>query len=161
MPTTPSGLVSLPLKLTQDLICACATFRTEVSAADAAAAAAFVFWDEAFVGNSRPWALIEDNDRTSIRSSTSSWMTQGVILVQFEFSATFSGGTQDNEAAKIFRNKMGAIESEMKAAILASQSSYLEVNQFDGPQCWPPRPKDNDGESFFSGMFQLHYRALG
>lgn len=162
MPVTPTGLISLPMKLTQDLICACATFRTEVGAANAAAAAAFVLWDEAFPSNSRPWALITDNDRVSERVDRTSWMSNGRIVVQFDFPVTtFSPGTQDNEDAKTFRNKMGAIEAEMKAAILAAPSSYVEIYQVDGPEVLPPDPDGNSGEKFWSGYFLLHYRAQG
>jgi hypothetical protein len=161
MPTTPTGIISLPLKLTQDLICACATFRTEVAAANAAAAAAFVFWDEFFPENARPLALIKDNSRSNVRKSNTGWLTEGVILVQFDFLATFTGATQDNEGAKIFRNKMGAIEAEIIAAVIANPASYCDLFQIDGPDCYPPDPDNNNGEKFYSGMFQLHYRAQG
>lgn len=161
MPVTPTGFISLPMKLTQDLICASATFRTEVGAANAAAAASFVFWDEAFPSNARPWALIKDNLRTSRRESTTGWLSDGVIVVQFDFAMTFSGTTQDNEDAKTFRNKLGAIESEMKAAVIATPSSYVDLFQIDGPEVYPPDPDGNANEQFWSGYLALHYRAMG
>lgn len=161
MPTTATGFISQPMQLTQDLICACSTFRTEVGAANATAAASYVFWDEAFPSNSRPWVLITDNNRRSHRTANTGWLSEGVIVVQFEFATTFTGTTQDNEHAKIFRNKMGAIESEMKAAILASPSSYVDVFDLDGPDIQPPDPDANDNEKFWVGYFALHYRAMG
>lgn len=161
MPTTASGIVSLPLQLTQDLICACATFRTEVGAANSTAAAAFVFWDEAFASNARPLALIRDNDRRSQRTSKTGWLTDGVIVVQFDFPMTYTGTSQDNEGAKAFRNKVGAIETEMKAAIIATPSNYIELKQIEGPEIQPPDPDANDGEKFWTAYFALHYQAMG
>lgn len=161
MPTTPTGFISQPMKLMEDLICASATFRTEVGAANAAAAAAFVFWDEAFPDNDRPWALITDNNRTSNRESTTGWLSEGVIVVQFEFATTFVGDDQDNENAKIFRNKMGAIEAEMKAAVIATPSNYVEIFRIEGPEIHPPNPDGNNDEKFWAGYLAFSYRALG
>lgn len=159
MPTTATGFVSRPMQLMQDLICASATFRTEVGAANAAAAAAFVFWDEAFPSNSRPWALIKDNQRTSNRQGSTGWISEGVIVVQFDFATTYTGTSQDNENAKAFRNKMGAIESEMKSALISAPSSYVDVYQIEGPEIYPPDPDGNASEKFWTGYFAFHYRA--
>ena len=161
MPTTPTGLLSLPMKRLQDLICASSTFRTAVAAANAAAAAAHVFWDEAFPENVRPWAIIAEGDRTSTRTSTTGWDDESQIVMCFEFPETFTGATQDNEGPIIFRNTIGAIEAEMKAAIRTSPSLYPDLVQIDGPMIAPPDPKENDDERFYSAYYVFHYRGDG
>lgn len=161
MPLTYAGYLSKPLKLLQDLICASATFRTAVGAANATAATAFVFWDEAFPSDSRPWVVIAEGDRSSVMTSVGSWEDEGQLVALFEFPAEFDGQHQTNEGPVGFRNQIEAIESEMKAAIRANASTYLELQQIDGPRILPPQPKDCDGELFYTAFFTVHYKGDG
>lgn len=166
MPVNYDGYLSKPLKLLQNLICDSETFRSVVGAANATEAAAKVFWDEAFkkkdgTGDERPWVLINETDRTSIRNSEAGWDDDSALQVLFEFPVEFDGQHQTNEGPTGFRNTIEAIEKEMKTLLVQNPSKYLCMEEIAGPAIAPPDPKECDGEKFYGAFFVIHYKGDG
>ena len=156
---TATGNLEIPLKLAADLIAASAAFQALVSAGNAAAALASIYEGEA-IQEELPRALIEWSDRELIRHSHTNWTLDGLIAVLVEKQvdqSSYEQGYQDE--GRTFRNEMGAIESDMLSALIASPHLYPNIIGITGPWIDLPDPDNREGKFVFSGWLGL--KVLG
>lgn len=150
-----TGSLALPLKLAADLVAASATFQTLVEAGSSAAALDRIFEGECII-EEFPRCVIDWRDRHIKKTVLTHWLLEGVIAVLIEKSvpqSSYETGYQDE--GRIFRNEMGAIESEMIAALIASPHLYPNVTEIVGPIVQVPDPDNQQGEFVFAGWIGL------
>lgn len=168
MSVTASGQVAKPLYKLAELVASSATFRTEVGAASAAAALAYIFYPEADDTSDsteiRPRCIIgPGQSRSASKTGTGLWEKAGELWLCFEFLVT-SGATGKAEELLQFANKTGAIMAEMEANAGnfpdASAESYLDMigwEEAEGPGRCDPR--ENNDVLFYAHGFSVKYRA--
>ena len=168
MPVTATGQVAKPLYKLAELVASSATFRTEVGAASAAAALAFIHYpyadDTSDSTATKPRCIIGlGQSRDSIKEGTELWVKTGELWLAFEFLVT-SGASGDAEELLQFANKTGAILAEMEANAGnfpdTSTESYLDMIgwvEVDGPaKC--DSQHENDAV-YYAHAFTVRYRA--
>lgn len=157
---TPSGNISLVYDNAINLVAGSATFRTQVGAADAAAAKAFIYLDRAD----------DDFDRTKwvcVVEQAPGWKYEWKgggsrnyfsmdPSINFIFQAPITDNLSRMDARYEFTNPMGAIIDEMAA--LAGTAGYFNVTGWD-PLNGPQRPTDEERKSSGYDYYQWIWNA--
>lgn len=153
--------ISQCLNLLTNLIAASATFQSVVGAANATAAKESIYRWEAR-GQALPRAIVALADRTSKRVSGTSWTDEIALAMCLEFpvdDAEYDNNYQD--AAITFEEAIEDIESEMKAAQIASPHLYPDIIEWQGPEVETPDPDTEQGQNFFSAFYALVVSGVG
>lgn len=153
--------ISQGLNLLTNLIAASDTFQTVVGAADAAEAKESIYRWEAR-GHAYPRAIVCLADRNSKRVSGTSWTDEIVLAMYLQFPANAVEYASDyQEAAITFEESIEAIESEMKAAQIASPHLYPDIIEWQGPDVETPDPDTEQGQDVFSAFYALVVSGVG
>ena len=143
MPTTATGPFAGPLYNLQELICASAAFRTQVGAASAAAARAYVYWlDGNPAANVTSWAWIKLREgwQGEFKGEGAFW---NVMPLQIVFQRPDVKTDDEKERQIKFWNWIGTVIAEMQA--LAGTGTYLNVSSFTLNDHTLADPRDDAG----------------
>lgn len=150
MPTTATGPFAGPLWNLQELICASAAFRTQVAAADATAARAYVYWlDGSPADNVTSWAWIKLKEgwQGEFKGEGAFWNTMP-LQVLFQRPDVKEDDVKERQIK--FWNWIGSVVAQMQA--LAGTGTYLNVTRFNLSDHTMADPQDNQGlfqQAFF------------
>ena len=134
MTVTPSGMLSLPLNYLKLTLAASSTFQAMVSAADAAAALAFIHPVQ--TDEQPPFAVLDWDPgwrRTAIAGGSRNVFQQDGTLTLL-LRAMIDGEHDEEEAAYTFINDVGDIIADMEE--LAGTAGFLNITTIsitDGP----------------------------
>lgn len=161
MPTTPTGLIELPLMYLRAQLSQCASFQARTEAADAAAALAFIHYHaapepadgnqytEAELATRRPYAVVsypESDVKTLTRLTAFPAPTiaeSGSVVLTIEDDIADADIGNVSEYCIKWGNFIGAVVNELFE--LAGVADYLAINQIRIPTMVSNHPLASEG----------------